>query len=80
MVAMIFCLFLEKQTNRRIIREFKKVARPLKETLASAAQKALAQIRAQHYAQEARNHGFKKILAYGIGFEGKKSAITIEQL
>ncbi len=74
-------LLIPRDKNKpAIIIEFKKVARPLKETLASAAQKALAQIHAQKCAHEARNRGFKKILAYGIGFEGKKLAIKIEQL
>lgn len=63
-----------------IIIEFKKVARALKETLASASQKALMQIENKHYAQEPKARGFKKILAYGIGFEGKKLAIKMQMI
>lgn len=63
-----------------IIIEFKKVSRPLKETLSSAAKKALKQIHEKKYATELSMRKFKKIIAYGIAFQGKRVLVVKEQI
>ena len=63
-----------------IIMEFKKVSRTLKETLSSAAHKALKQIHEKKYAHELANRKVKSIIAYGIAFEGKKILVLKEHL
>lgn len=64
-------MIIPKQHNKpAIIIEFKKVIAG--ETLESAAQKALDQIKEKKYAQELQNRDFSKIFAYGIAVEGKK--------
>jgi hypothetical protein len=63
-----------------IIIEFKKVSKVLKETLQSAVDKAMQQIKDKKYAQEITIRGARAIIAYGIAFEGKKLAITSEWL
>ena len=52
-----------------IIIEFKKVWSDSKETLETAAQKALDQILAKNYQQELTQRGVQTIIAYGIAFE-----------
>ena len=52
-----------------IIIEFKKVRSNSKETLETAAQKALDQILAKNYRQELAQRGVQTIIAYGIAFE-----------
>lgn len=63
-----------------IIMEFKKVSLDFKETLASAAKKALAQIHEKKYATELSNRKIKSIIAYGIAFQGKKVLVLKEQI
>ena len=52
-----------------IIIEFKKVRPDSKETLETAAKKALDQILAKNYQQELTQRGVQTIIAYGIAFE-----------
>ncbi len=63
-----------------IVMEFKKVSSSTGETLATAAKKALDQIRNKQYAQELRDRGIKKIAAFGIGCRGKKILVKKEDL
>lgn len=58
--------------NPGIIIEFKKVSQIRNETLGTAAQNALEQIKNLNYAQELRSMGIAKIIEFGIAFEGKK--------
>jgi hypothetical protein len=63
-----------------IIMEFKKVAVTGKETLELAAQRALEQISAKHYAQEMKTLRIKQIQAYGIAFQGKRVLVVASDL
>lgn len=58
-----------------IIIEFKKVSSYAQETLETAVNKALQQIKAKNYAQELRARGVQKIIELGIAFQGKKVLI-----
>lgn len=55
-----------------IIIEFKKVNKRRKETLNTAAQNALVQIKTMNYKQELIELGVKNIMELGIAFEGKE--------
>jgi hypothetical protein len=64
-----------------IVIEFKKLPPQSKLSLEDMAQIALDQIVEKKYAQELRNHGAEKIIAYGISFERKNvyvKSMTIE--
>ncbi|NMM61752.1 AAA family ATPase [Clostridium sp. P21] len=54
-----------------IIIEFKKVNKRRKETLNTAAENALAQIKTMNYKQELIELGVKNVIELGIAFEGK---------
>ena len=60
------------KTKPGIIVEFKKVSKFRKETLDTAAQKAMEQIEEKQYEQELKDLGIKKIIKLAIVFEGKK--------
>lgn len=66
--------------NLGIVIEFKKVLTDEKETLEIAAQKALAQIKRENYAQELRSFNVEKITALGIAFERRKILVVSENL
>jgi len=63
-----------------IVIEFKKVMANRKETLETAAQNALTQIKNKNYTQELKNLGVKQIMAYGIACEGKKILVLSEEV
>lgn len=65
-------LIPRKKNKRGIIIEFKKVSKARKETLETAADNALQQIKDKKYVQELRDRGIKEIQALGIAFEGKQ--------
>jgi hypothetical protein len=60
------------RTKPGIILEFKKVSKVLKETLETAAEKALSQIREKRYEQELRDLKVPSVIAFGIAFDGKR--------
>ncbi|MBF8984596.1 AAA family ATPase [Lutibacter sp. B2] len=55
-----------------IVIEFKKVSKRRKETLETAVEKALKQIKEKNYKQELLDRGVKNIIELGIAFEGKE--------
>ena len=63
-------------TKLGIIIEFKKVDHDKRETLASAAKKALEQIENKKYEAELQQYGVKKILKLGIVFDGKQTLVV----
>lgn len=63
-----------------IVIEFKKVNLDQKETLETAAQNALTQIKNKNYAHELRDFDIKQIKAYGIACESKKIIVLSEDL
>jgi len=63
-----------------IIIEFKKTLPEDNNNLELAAQRALAQIKQKHYAQELKALGIKSIKALGIAFLGKKIFVESEDL
>lgn len=58
--------------KKGVVIEFKKVSSYAKETLETAVEKALNQIKTKNYAQELHARGIKNIIELGIAFEGKK--------
>ncbi|HBY05854.1 MAG: hypothetical protein UV38_C0003G0236 [candidate division TM6 bacterium GW2011_GWE2_42_60] len=60
-----------------IILEFKKVNIKRKETLKTAAQNALNQIKERDYETELRARGLKDIIKLGISFKGKESFVLV---
>ncbi|MEJ8553124.1 AAA family ATPase [Tepidibacter sp. Z1-5] len=60
------------QTKLAIIIEFKKVSKRRKETLETAVDKAIAQIKDRNYRQELVDRGINNIIELGIAFEGKE--------
>lgn len=62
-------------TKHGIIIEFKSVNKRKKETLETAAQAAIQQIRDKNYKEELESLGIKNILEIGIAFEGKKVSV-----
>jgi hypothetical protein len=65
-------------TQPGVILEFK-VVRP-RETLETAAQHALDQIHAKHYASSLRQRGITRILAMGLAFQKKSVFVRYEWL
>jgi len=63
-----------------LVIEFKKVLIDRKETLDSAAEKALEQIRNKHYAQELKSLGIRRIKALGIAFQGKQILVVSKDI
>jgi hypothetical protein len=61
-----------------IIIEFKKVNKRKKETLNTAAENALDQIKCKNYKQELIELGVKNIIELGIAFEGKEVLVATE--
>jgi len=61
-----------------IIIEFKTVSKDDKETLKSAAQNALDQIKSKNYVQELYDRGIKKIQLLGVAFHGKNIFLKAE--
>lgn len=61
-----------------IIMEFKKVQKGRGETLDSAADKALQQIKSKEYITELHDLGVKRINLFGIAFLGKKIAVQCQ--
>ncbi|NMM61751.1 AAA family ATPase [Clostridium sp. P21] len=65
-------MIIPKDAEKRgIIIEFKKVNKRRKETLNTAAENALAQIKTMNYKQELIELGVKNVIELGIAFEGK---------
>lgn len=62
-----------------LIVEFKKVLSSRKETLETAAKKALQQIKEKNYIQELYDRGIKSVQLVGIAFQGKKLLIKSEK-
>ncbi|WFD12434.1 AAA family ATPase [Tepidibacter hydrothermalis] len=60
------------KTKLGVIIEFKKVSKRRKETLETAVDKAIVQIKDRNYRQELVDRGIKNILELGIAFEGKE--------
>jgi hypothetical protein len=71
-------ILVPKSGQTACIIEFKKVHS--KETLSTAAQRALAQINEKKYAQELYDSGITDIIAYGIAFQGKRVLIKMQNL
>ena len=69
----------DKKKNAILI-EFKTVASTELKKLSDAAQKALDQIIPQGICQELYQRKFKKIIAFGIAFAGKKLAIVSQKI
>jgi len=63
-----------------LVLEFKKVSTPKGQTLESAAQAALDQIKDKQYAQELLNRGIKKIQLIGIAFDKKEILVKAENM
>jgi hypothetical protein len=62
----------KEKNNVGIIIEFKKVNRRRKETLETALEKALKQIKDMEYKQELLSRGISEIVEIGIAFDGKE--------
>ncbi|AKN31257.1 ATPase AAA [Clostridium carboxidivorans P7] len=66
-------MIIPKDMNKNgIIIEFKKVNKRRKETLNTAAENALVQIKTMNYKQELIELGVKNVIELGIAFEGKE--------
>jgi hypothetical protein len=68
-------LIAKTSDGKGIIIEFKKVNEEKKETLKSAAEKALEQIESKNYETEIEDRGIKDIIKMGIAFKGKEVLI-----
>jgi len=73
-------LIARKPHQMSIVIEFKKVLISRGETLETAAQKALEQVRVKEYVHELNNRGVKNIQLLGIAFQGKNIFVMSENV
>ena len=72
------CVIPKDQTKLGIVMEFKKAAK--KESLETAAKKALLQIKERNYVQELYSRGIRNVLYLGLAFRGKQISMCQEKL